>query len=167
MVLMKKCGINGYMTIEASLIMPLVIGVYLFLIFSGFFLYSKCVLIQDTYLKCFRASVFTYWEEGFGEVSYGFLANKSATEARGYIRSRDDFSKYPFFVLTNEDISVYQMSLLGLDTYTQINVKGTSPTFVWSDYEINFTAKATAVDPIKHIRKTRREERNDAENTTD
>jgi hypothetical protein len=154
------------MTIEASLIVPMVIGVYLFLIFSAFFLYSKCALIQDTYLICFRASVFTYWEEGYGEVGYGLLAYKSSNEARNYISSRHDFSKYPFFVLFNEDVSIYQMSLLTPDMYTQIKINGASPTFVWRDYKIDVSATSVATNPVAHIRKARRAESNYAENTT-
>jgi hypothetical protein len=146
------------MTIEASLIMPMVIGVYLFLIFSAFFLYSKCVLIQDTYIKCFRASIFTYWEEGFGEVSYGLLAHRSADEARAYISSRNDFSKYPFFVLTDEEVSIFQMGFLSPDVYTQIRIQGLSPTFLGRDYPIDITANAVATNPVTHIRKIRREE---------
>jgi hypothetical protein len=112
-------------------------------------------LIQDTYLKCFRASVFTYWEEGYGEVGYGLLAHKSSNEARNYIRSRNDFSKYPFFVLGNEEVSIYQMSLLVPDMYMQIKISGSSPTFVGRNYKINISATSMATNPIAHIRQAR------------
>jgi hypothetical protein len=166
MVLKKRCKkIGAYMTIEASLIMPMVIGVYLFLIFSAFYLYSKCVLIQDTYLKCYRASLFTYWEEGYGEVGYGMLPRKSASEALAYISSRNNFKKYPFFDLTNEEVFFFQRGFLLPETYTQIRITGISPTFLRRDYSIDITATSSVANPVIHIRQVRRAEKGHAETT--
>lgn len=54
----KKCRFaKGYMTVEASLIMPCVIFLFVFLIYTGFYLYDKCVLFQDVYVLSMRGSV--------------------------------------------------------------------------------------------------------------
>lgn len=45
------------MSVEASFLMPWVIFLFIFLIYSGFYLYDKCVLFQDAYSLCFRGSV--------------------------------------------------------------------------------------------------------------
>ena len=37
----------GYMTVEATLILSIVFGVYLFLIGCGFWIYDRCILEQD------------------------------------------------------------------------------------------------------------------------
>jgi hypothetical protein len=95
------------------------------------------------------------------------LAHKSSHEARNYISSRHNFSKYPFFVLINEDVSIYQMSLLLPDMYTRIKISGASPTVVGRDYKIDISATSVATNPVAHIRKARRAERNHAENATD
>lgn len=47
----------GYFTVEASLIMPMVLCIYVILIYVGFFLYNRCVATQDAYVLCFRESI--------------------------------------------------------------------------------------------------------------
>lgn len=50
-------SVKGYMTLEASLIMPWVIFIFVFLIYASFYLYDKCVLFQDAYTLCMRGSI--------------------------------------------------------------------------------------------------------------
>lgn len=50
-------AVAGYMTVEASLIMPMVLCVYVILIYTGYFLYNRCVATQDAYVLCFRESI--------------------------------------------------------------------------------------------------------------
>lgn len=45
---------NAYMTVEASMIMPLVLAVIVILIFGSFYLYNRCVATQDAYLLCMK-----------------------------------------------------------------------------------------------------------------
>ena len=156
----SRRGLNAYMTIEASLIIPLVLGTYFFLIFTCFFLYNKCVLAQDSYVKCYRASTFTYWEDGYGEVSYSDLARRNAGEARSYIESRNDFSRYPFFVLTDEKIINLQAGLLSSDVFVRISLAGTSRSFLNNDYQIKINTVSWITNPVSNIRTTRRNEKN-------
>ncbi|MCL2253026.1 MAG: hypothetical protein FWC09_01155 [Lachnospiraceae bacterium] len=156
MKLKRTICLNGYMTIEASLIMPLVIGTIMFLIFSAFFLYSKCVIIQDAYIKCYRASVFTYWEAGYGEVSYGNLKVRNGSEARDYIESRSDYSRYPFFDLDEENIFILKIGSLISEAYVQLNVIGTVKSFLPRDFEINIEAVSSVPNPVSNIRSVRR-----------
>lgn len=44
------------MTLEASLLIPWVIFLYIFLFYMSFFLYNRCVLFQDAYMLCFQGS---------------------------------------------------------------------------------------------------------------
>lgn len=46
---------NAYFTVEASLIMPLVIGVILFIVMIGCYQYDRCLLAQDSYRMLLRA----------------------------------------------------------------------------------------------------------------
>ena len=48
---------KGYMTLEATLIMPMVICVFVILIFFTYFLYGRCVITADSYILAFRASI--------------------------------------------------------------------------------------------------------------
>ena len=59
---MCKCkqrnkALKGYMSLEASFIMPWVIFLFAFLFYSSFYLYDKCVLFQDAYVLVLRGSV--------------------------------------------------------------------------------------------------------------
>ena len=48
---------KGYMTLEASLVMPMVICVLGLLIYFSYYLYGRCVTSQDAYLLAFRAEL--------------------------------------------------------------------------------------------------------------
>jgi len=157
---LKTHYLNAYMTIEASLIIPLVIGTYFFLIFTSFFLYNRCVITQVTYIKCYRASTFTYWEEGYGEVSYTTLALRSADLARDYIESRKDFARYPFFNLKNEKVTVFQWGLLSSDIYVKLSIEGTTQSFLRDDYQLKINSVSRITNPVSNIRAARRNEKN-------
>lgn len=53
----RRKGLKGYMTLEASFIIPWVIFLFAFLIYACFYLYDKCVLFQDAYVLALRGSV--------------------------------------------------------------------------------------------------------------
>lgn len=57
---------NGYMTVEASFLMPMVLFLYLLIILCGFFLYNRCIISQDNYLLAFRGSRFTEASDNYG-----------------------------------------------------------------------------------------------------
>ena len=48
--------IKGYFTVEAACIMPLMLGIYVFLIFAMFYRYDRCLLEQDTGLMAIGES---------------------------------------------------------------------------------------------------------------
>ena len=48
---------KGYMTLEASLVVPMIICVFALLIYFSYYLYGRCILSQDTYILAFRASI--------------------------------------------------------------------------------------------------------------
>lgn len=47
---------GGYLTVEASLIMPVVLYVCIFIIYTGFFMYDRCLMKQDAYRAALRGS---------------------------------------------------------------------------------------------------------------
>ncbi len=65
------CRVEGYMTVEASFIVPMVIGIFAFIIYLTNFSYARCVLVQDTYVLAFRAS-----QQDLSE-AHGYIAEKS------------------------------------------------------------------------------------------
>lgn len=142
---MKKVGrktIGGYMTLEAAFIIPWVIFVFVFLIYAAFFLYDKCVLFQDSYTLCFRASV-----------------QKEENGVSGYLSSHMEkqFGKKYFGVgkieksaeQTDKEVRVYGMC----------SVKAPFRHFLMvpqaGGWQIQTQAKAQIINPVKIIRKCR------------
>ncbi len=62
---------KGYFSIEASIIMPIVLFLYLIIILTTLYLYCRCAISQDTFLLGMRAGGFTYGAVDYGEVIYG------------------------------------------------------------------------------------------------
>lgn len=92
----KKC--NGYFTIEAAFILPVVLFIYLLIILSAMFLYCRCVISQDDFLLSMRGGKFTWGEENYGEVIYG-SEQEPFWQAESYVQKRisDRNGKYPFY----------------------------------------------------------------------
>ncbi|WP_155828029.1 TadE family protein [Butyrivibrio sp. VCB2006] len=47
----------GYMTVEASFIVPMIICVFVLIIYFSNYVYARCILAQDSYILAFRASM--------------------------------------------------------------------------------------------------------------
>ncbi len=89
---------KGYMTLEASLIVPMVICVFVLLMYFTYYLYGRCVMSQDSYIIAFRNSqkegmeVNINMKKYFGSTKPEFTVEKKGKEVfvRGYsnVRSR-------------------------------------------------------------------------------
>ncbi len=90
-------NLNGYFTVEASLVMPLVLFLYVLIILSGIFLYDRCVMSQDVYLIAFRGSRFSNSAPEHGEVIYMKESNEEF--CREYIKEKIYYKQkfYPLF----------------------------------------------------------------------
>lgn len=51
-----KQTLHGYMTLEAALLMPMVLFTVFFIVFTGFFQYDRCIAEQDGKMIVLRAS---------------------------------------------------------------------------------------------------------------
>lgn len=49
--------LNGYMTLEMSLVFPMVLALVIMILFTMFFLYDKCRITQDLYTAAYRRSI--------------------------------------------------------------------------------------------------------------
>ncbi len=52
----KKIWVNGYFTIEAALLMPMVLFCIFFVLYVGFLQYDRCIAEQDAKIMLLRAS---------------------------------------------------------------------------------------------------------------
>lgn len=96
---LKKTGlkkVKGYFTVEASLVMPLVIFLIGFVFYLTFYLYNRCVIAQDTYVLAFR-----------GSLCSNFCCEKNPEEVRQFIvgKSAEQFGK-KYMGITSLDNSV-------------------------------------------------------------
>ncbi len=99
-------GFRGYLTVEASFVMPIVIWIYLLVILCGFYLYNRCVMSQNDYLLAFRGSRFTDARENYGEVIYGDAKEKEPDEQ--YITTRLSYKMkfYPFCRVDSNKVKI-------------------------------------------------------------
>ena len=49
--------LKGYFTVEASMIVPLVIVLIAFILYLTFYLYDRCIVTQDAYILAFRGTL--------------------------------------------------------------------------------------------------------------
>ena len=89
-------NMKGYLTVEASFVMPIVFFLYILIILCGFFLYNRCVMSQNDYLVAFRGGRFTEAGENYGEVIYGDMMLREPD--RQYMETRLEYQMrfYPF-----------------------------------------------------------------------
>lgn len=90
---------NGYFTVEAAFILPIVLFIYLLIILAAMFLYCRCVISQDDFLLGMRAGRFTWGENNYGEVIYG-NEQENFWSAENYVQERladrrEIYSFYP------------------------------------------------------------------------
>lgn len=53
----RNCpGPGAYMTVEASLILPMVFCAFVILMYTAVYLYDRCLFTQDAYIACLRES---------------------------------------------------------------------------------------------------------------
>lgn len=133
---------SGYMTIEAGFIIPWAFFVMIFLIYTGFYSYDKCVLFQDVYAICFRGSI---QKEDSSQLSY---VNTHLKEQFG--------QKY--FAIEYIDGRVEQ-SKKELHTYGTCKVQIPIVNFLTmaseDGWKIQTSAKAQILNPTDIIRKCR------------
>lgn len=53
----KRPGPEAYFTVEAALVMPVVLCMIVMIIYLSFYLYDRCILAQDLYLLSYRQSI--------------------------------------------------------------------------------------------------------------
>ncbi len=98
---------NGYFTIEATFIMPIILFLYLLIISAALFLYCRCAISQNNFLLAMRGARFTWGEDNYGEAIFG--AEKSDKwQAEDYIQERLVIRRnsYPFYPSCDEECRI-------------------------------------------------------------
>ncbi len=66
--------IAGYMTVEASFVIPISVALILFIIYASFYLYNRCEMTQSCYTAAYRESV---WKGSGHSGAEEFLHNQN------------------------------------------------------------------------------------------
>ena len=77
--------LNGYLTVEASVLVPLAFFLAVFVIHTSFFMYGRCVLVQDNYLLAMRAANLPE-----GEDRAAFVTGKASGQTSGHFYGNDE-----------------------------------------------------------------------------
>lgn len=83
---------DGYFTVEASMIVPLIICLISFIFYLTFYLYNQCIVSQDAYLLAFRGSACN----GYGNSSnLSRVCGKSPEEVKQLVigQCKEQFGK--------------------------------------------------------------------------
>lgn len=138
---------DAYMTVEASLIMPMVLCIYVVLIYAGFYLYNRCVATQDAYVLCFRESI--HKDENLWSYPDGSVARSEEADQVGdkYIAVKSTSSN------VSTDGAIIRYSGDGNVAPPVFGGSVIMPQGIWT-YEFGMSARHT--DPPLNIRKARR-----------
>lgn len=121
---------KGYLTVEASMLVPLVVLLIALLLYLSFFLYNRCILTQDAYILAFRGSI-----------------QKEEREVQKYIEecSKVQFSKkYAGMKNIEKNIAVSNKKIT-------VKISGVTS----NNWLIEKEAEAERINPAKVIRKIR------------
>lgn len=135
---------NAYMTIEASLIIPFILGGIVFIIYLGLYLYNACVMKQAAYIAVLRGSQLTDASSGEVEIYVEQQLEKLLENqilARENIRQEIKVSAHKVKIGLNTDIK------MPFAEFTS------SVTELW---KIKSEAEASRVNPVEIIRNVRK-----------
>ena len=134
------------MTVEAAFVVPVVIFVFAALIYFTNYLYTRCVLAQDSYVLAFRAASNT--NEAYGNDPGGYVMNKSAVVAEKKYYG----SNKPFFsaIVRGKEVEV-----LGKTTVRHSAINNVFRS-LRSGWDLDVSQKAKRRDYTEHIRTIKR-----------
>ena len=137
---------RGYMTVEASIIVPVVLFVFAALIYFSSYLYTRCVLSQDCYVLAFRAV--SNNEERYKDDLGAYVMDRSAKVAGGKYYG----SSSPAFraVVRGKKIEVWGSTIVR-HAVVEKAFKG-----LGSGWEIEIKQAATKREYARHIRTVNR-----------
>lgn len=137
----------AYMTVEASLIMPMVLCIYTVLIYTGYFLYNRCVATQDAYVLCYRESI--HKDDALWTYPDGSVAREEEAEQVGdkYLATKEWSSEI------STDGATIHYSGEGSVTPPLFGESVIMPKNIWT---FQYGMRARHTDPPLNIRKVRR-----------
>lgn len=135
---------SAYMTVEASLVIPLIFGGIIFILYIGFYLYNFTTVKQVAYIAALRGSQ---------------IKDMSSTEIENFVEKQVD-ELLSGQILAKENIKKEVEVSLGsikVKIYTSIKIPFAGLTsFADSLWEISGESRVNRVEPIEIIRGVRK-----------
>lgn len=135
---------QAYMTVEASLVLPTIIGGIIFILYLGIFLYNYCTINQTAYIAALRGSQ---------------IKNVSTDEIDNYVKKQIDELLFQN-ILAREEVKKEVSTSIGKVTVkmsTDVNIPFSdllsAKIHIW---EIKTEGYANRVNPIEIIRGVRK-----------
>lgn len=135
---------NAYMTVEASLLYPLIFGGILFTICLSLYLYNVAVLQQITYIAALRGSLQSEMNE---------------KETKTYVSNqiKDLLKEKTIFITKIQESIVVSQTKVKVEIKAKVNLPFVEFPFLnlkWK--ELNTKSEAGIIHPVMRIRNTRR-----------
>lgn len=134
---------RGYMTIEATLVMPFIVMGIVFIIYIGFYLYDVCIIRQISYVAALRTSKQLDFTE---------------TQMEGYARKQlEELRENRLLVIKKwEETIEVNMRKIEINIFAEVSMPFRFAFFqklgMW---EIKSEAQVIRVNPVEIIRKLR------------
>ena len=131
---------DAYFTVEAALVIPIVLGIFVMILYLSFYLYDRCLLSQDCYVLSYRQSI----EKGDADRS----GQAAATERFGqklFMLSRLETASSRGSTISVKANAAMEPPLLGLDFFNEQRY-----------WILGVREKARKTDPPKDYRRVRR-----------
>lgn len=138
MCIILKKRLKAYMTVEASMIMPLMVMILIVTVYWAFYTYNNCVIYQDCYIASLR-----------GCQLYDVGENELRDKVTRYARDLLDNQLFQYQVNPKIKIGLWDISVEA-DTYIDNKVEDyMGPNRIFSTRR---KADSRRIDPVKIVR---------------
>lgn len=139
----KRCrGWEAYFTVEAVLVFPMALYICVFIIYSGFYTYDRCVIEQDAYRAALQGS--SIYRQDNREVY-----NAAEDTLRTLMTDKYIAADCTFMIRVQQDVSIT------IEGSTIMPFHGLALLTGQEDWYIKETAKSKCMNPVFFIRMCR------------
>lgn len=135
-------GWGAYFTVEAVLVFPMVLYVCIFIIYSGFYIYDRCVMVQDAYRAALRGS--SLYRQDKQEVY-----NAAEDTLRALMTDKYIAAEYSFDIVVEQEVKVT------VEGNTNMPFRGLELLTGTEEWNMKEEAKSKCINPVFFIRMCR------------
>lgn len=138
-------GINAFYTVEASFVVPMALLVVVFILQISFYMYGRCIAVQDSYLIAFKGSIMADAGDA-GQNDYMYAYSEAILNGKYF------GNDVPVLSITHEGKSI----ITKLETDTYHNAVDMLAPWLNGSWHIKASGKAESIDRSAGIRKMSR-----------